>query len=192
MRQVLLSILPIALVASCSAGDRASHQTQRGNSVDRTTLAKLELTSPAFADGQQIPTQYSCDGAGQSPPLAWGDPPRNTKSFAMVIDDPDAPSGTFRHWGVYDIPPGQRDLAAGAGAPTRSSLMQSLNDGGKPGYTGMCPPKGHGLHLYHFRLFALDVSALDLPAAAKVKDIEDAALKHAIGQGELVGTYERK
>lgn len=159
--------------------------------MEQASLAKLSLTSSAFRDGQAIPAQYSCDGANQSPPLSWGEPPPGTRSFALAIDDPDAPSGTFRHWAVYDIPAGTRALAAGAGAAGNGPFKQSLNDGGKPGYTGMCPPKGNGPHHYHFRLFALDVANLDLPADAKVKDVEDAAAGHLLAEGELVGTFER-
>jgi len=104
-----------------------------------------------------------------------------------VIDDPDAPSGTFRHWGTYDIPAAARSIASGEKAGT-----EVKNDAGTLGYTGPCPPPGHGLHHYHFKLFALDVDRLNLSADAKVADVENAASAHAIGQGELVGTYERR
>ena len=190
--RTLAPVLALVALASCGADQRASNAAQGGNNVDNATLAKLNLTSTAFADGRPIPVQYSCDGSNQSPPLSWSEPPHGTKSFALVIDDPDAPSGTFRHWGVYDLPPTQQALAAGAGAADNGSLKQSLNDSGKPGYTGMCPPKGHGPHHYHFRLFALDVANLELPANAKVEDIEDAARGHSLADGELIGTFERR
>lgn len=155
--------------------------------MENTTLARLDLTSSAFQNGQPIPTQYTCDGADQTPALEWGDPPQGTKSFALVIDDPDAPSGTFRHWGVYDIPASARSLGGGQRAGA-----EVANDFGKAGYGGPCPPKGHGPHHYHFKLFALDVGRLDIPAGATVADVENAAAKHAIAQGELIGTYERR
>ncbi len=153
---------------------------------ENATLTQLGLTSGAFQEGQPIPRQYSCDGADQSPPLAWGEPPQGTKSFALVVDDPDAPGGTFRHWGAYDIPATARSIAAGEAVGT-----QAANDFGKSGYGGPCPPEGHGVHHYHFKLFALDVDKLDLPANAKVADVERAADAHAIGRAELIGTYER-
>ena len=151
------------------------------------TLAKLSLTSEAFKDGQPIPAQYTCDGAEQTPLLHWGEPPPATKSFALVIDDPDAPSGTFRHWGVFDIPASTRSVGGG-----QRIGNEVANDFGKPGYGGPCPPKGHGPHHYHFKLFALNVDRLDIGSGAKVADVENAAAKHAIAQGELVGTYERR
>jgi Raf kinase inhibitor-like YbhB/YbcL family protein len=119
--------------------------------------------------------------------LKWGEPPAGTKSFALVIDDPDAPSGAFRHWGVFDIPASARSIGGGQQIGT-----EVKNDFGKPGYGGPCPPKGHGEHHYHFKLFALDADRLDVSPGAKVADVETAARQHAIAEGELVGTYERE
>ena len=155
--------------------------------MENATLIKLSLASDAFQDGQPIPTQYTCDGADQTPALRWGEPPPATKGFALVIDDPDAPSGTFRHWGVYDIPASARSIGGSQKIGT-----EVHNDFGKPGYGGPCPPPGHGVHHYHFKLFALDTDKLGLAPNAKVVDVEQAARRHALGQGELVGTYERK
>lgn len=155
--------------------------------MDQATRAKLSLTSDSFANGQPIPARYTCDGANQTPVLHWGEPPSGTKSFALVVDDPDAPSGTFRHWGVFDIPASARSI--GTGQRLGSEVR---NDFGKPGYGGPCPPKGHGPHHYHFKLFALSVDRLELGSGASVADVERAAERHAIAQGELVGTFERK
>ena len=155
--------------------------------VEKASLTRVNLTSSAFQNGGAIPTQYTCDGADQTPALMWGDPPSGTRSFALVIDDPDAPSGTFRHWGVYDIPASARSTGGAERVGT-----EVANDFGKPGYGGPCPPKGHGPHHYHFKLFALDVEKLDIGAGAKVVDVENAAIKHAIAEGELIGTYERR
>ena len=155
--------------------------------MQNATLAKLSLTSDAFQDGKPIPAQYTCDGANQTPALQWSDPPEGTRSFAIVIDDPDAPSGTFRHWGVFDIPGSARSIGGGRKVGTEVS-----NDFGKPGYGGPCPPKGHGPHHYHFRLFAVGVDRLTLGPNAKVEDVENEATKHAIAEGELIGTYERR
>ncbi len=186
----LLRIAPalvLTALASCGASNHAANRSNGGSSVENATIAKLNLTSSAFQDGQPIPTQYTCDGAHERPALSWGGPPAGTKSFALVIDDPDAPSGTFRHWGVYDIPSTARSLGG-----TQWIGTEVTNDFGKPGYGGPCPPKGHGPHHYHFKLFALDVDKLDIAAGAKVADVENAAARHAIAKGELIGTYERR
>ena len=155
--------------------------------MENATLTNLSLTSEAFEEGQPIPAEFTCDGANRSPALAWGEPPPGTKSFALIVDDPDAPSGLYRHWGAYDIPPNTRSVAAG-----QSVGSQAINDPGKPGYSGPCPPPGHGVHHYHFKLYALDVEQLGIQPNAKIAEVEDAAKPHAIGQGELIGTYERK
>jgi Raf kinase inhibitor-like YbhB/YbcL family protein len=185
MRALVPAILCI-LAASCGGASPAANEAEGGTSMENATLAKLSLTSEAFQNGQAIPTEYTCDGADQSPALSWGDPPPGTKSFALVIDDPDAPSGTFRHWGVYNIPASARSIGG-----SRRIGTEVANDFGKQGYGGPCPPKGHGPHHYHFKLFALDVE-LNLGADAKVEDVENAASNHAIAEGELIGTYERK
>ena len=151
----------------------------------------MSLTSNAFESGQPIGELYSCDGRNISPPLAWAGAPDDAQSLAITIDDTDAPGGTFRHWAVYDIPPNLRDLPAGAGRAGSAAFKQGLNDGGKPGYAGMCPPKGKGVHHYHFHLFALDVAALDLPEGASVKQVEKAAEQHQLATAELVGTFAR-
>ena len=181
------AVLAMIALASCGADDRTPTQSRGDNIVENATLAKLSLSSDAFQDGQPIPTQYTCDGADQTPTLRWGEPPAGTKSFALVVDDPDAPSGTFRHWGVYDIPASARSIGG-----AQKLGAEVTNDFGKPGYGGACPPKGHGPHHYHFKLFALDADRLGISDNAKVEDVEAAAKQKAIGQGELVGTYERK
>jgi Raf kinase inhibitor-like YbhB/YbcL family protein len=183
---MLPRLIPLVIcmaLASCGANDRSSGE----NAVENATLAKLTLTSDAFQNGQPIPTQFTCDGADRTPSLKWDEPPAGTKSFALVIDDPDAPSGTFRHWGVFDIPASARSIGDNQHVGT-----EVANDFGKPGYGGPCPPKGHGPHHYHFKLFALNTEKLGVPGSAKVVDVENAAKQHAIAQGELVGTYERR
>jgi hypothetical protein len=183
----LAPALALAALASCGARNHATHELNGGTAVENATLNKLELTSSAFQSGQPIPLRYTCDGENQSPALSWGDPPPGTKSFALVTDDPDAPNGIFRHWGVFDIPASTRSIGGGQRVGT-----EVTNDFGKTGYGGPCPPKGHGPHHYHFKLFALDVDKLNIAAGAKVLDVENEATKHAIAQGELVGTYERR
>ena len=184
-----LSIAPLvalAALASCGASSGSANQARGGGAVDNATLTKLDLISDRFKNGQPIPKQFTCDGADQTPVLRWGAPPEGTKSFALVIDDPDAPSGTFRHWGVFDIPASARSIGDGKHVGT-----EVTNDFDKPGYGGPCPPPGHGPHHYHFKLFALDTDRLGLLPSAKVADVENAARQHAIAEGEIVGTYER-
>jgi Raf kinase inhibitor-like YbhB/YbcL family protein len=186
LRAFVPAILCVAL-ASCGAADHANRQPNGAATVDNDTLTKLNLISDSFKDGQPIPKQFTCDGTDQTPVIRWGAPPEGTKSFALVIDDPDAPSGTFRHWGVFDIPASARSIGDGKRIGT-----EVTNDFGKAGYGGPCPPPGHGPHHYHFKLFALDTEKLGLSANSKVADVENAARQHAIAQGELVGVYERK
>ena len=151
----------------------------------------LSVASPAFSNGQRIPERYSRSGGNVSPPLEWHDAPRNTRSFAVVVEDPDAPRGTFRHWAVYNVPPAYQGLGedSGAGSPG-AALEMAVNDFGNRTYDGPQPPHGHGMHHYHFRLLALDVPELRLPARASVKEVMDAAQPHVIGEAETVGTYE--
>jgi hypothetical protein len=152
--------------------------------VENATATPFALTSEAFADGQAIPILFTCDGADQPPPLAWSDPPQGTRSFALIVDDPDAPGGTFRHWAAYDIAPSARSLGG--------NLIQAANDFGKTSYGGPCPPKGHGPHRYRFKLLALSVDKLEVGSAPKVSMVEAAAAEHLLGRAELTGVYERK
>ena len=140
-----------------------------------------------ISEGRPIQQLFTCDGADQSPQLIWDQPPAGTKSVALIMDDPDAPSGTFRHWAAYDISPGTRSIPRG-----HTVGKQAVNGFGKAGYGGPCPPKGRGPHHYHFKLYSLDVAALDIPAGAKVEQVEAEARKHELGMAELTGTYERK
>ena len=186
MRMILPTIVAVA-VASCGSNSGATNQMNGEAPVENATIAKLTLGSDAFSEGQPIPLEFTCDGANRTPTIHWSDTPSGTKSFALVIDDPDAPSGTFRHWGVFDIPASTRSIGG-----TQHIGTEVSNDFGKLGYGGPCPPKGHGPHHYHFKLFALGIGKLGLSADAKVVDVENAARQHAIAEGELIGTYERK
>jgi Raf kinase inhibitor-like YbhB/YbcL family protein len=172
-------VAPLTLLASCGAATEAD-------------MADFMLKSDAFAEGQALPTQFTCDGADQSPPLSWSEPPGGTKSFALIVDDPDAPSGTFSHWAAFNIPASTRNLAAGAGNKSEAPMAQARNDFGNNGYGGACPPQGHGPHRYRFKLLALDVDRLNVPSEAKARDVEAQAEEHLVARAELMGTYERK
>jgi Raf kinase inhibitor-like YbhB/YbcL family protein len=149
----------------------------------------MHLASAAFADGQTLPMEFTCDGAGRSPPLQWTDPPGGTRSFALVMDDPDVPHGTFHHWGVYDLPPDGRQLAAGAAEAGAGAPAQTSNDFGEAGYGPPCPPRGDAPHHYRFRLMALDVGELGSPA--QVKDVLDSSEGHVLARAQLVALYGR-
>jgi Raf kinase inhibitor-like YbhB/YbcL family protein len=151
----------------------------------------LSVDSPAFHNGERIPERYSRNGGNVSPPLEWHDAPRNTRSFALVVEDPDAPKGTFRHWAIYDVPPAHQGLEEdSASLRSRTALHMAVNDFGNRGYDGPQPPHGHGAHHYHFRLLALDVPQLRLSPRASVKDVLAAARSHVIAEAETVGTYQ--
>jgi Raf kinase inhibitor-like YbhB/YbcL family protein len=150
----------------------------------------FKLTIGAFAEGDVIPKLYTCEGADVSPSLEWSGEPRDTKSFALVADDPDAPAGTWSHWLLWNIPASVRSLAQGF---KPGQLGESgTNDFGKPGYNGPCPPRGHGPHRYFFNLHALDVPSLDLRAGAKRANLDRALRGHVLAQAQYMGRYERK
>lgn len=150
----------------------------------------LTLSSPAFAPGKPIPDEYSCKGRNMSPALAWSGAPSNTASYALILDDPDAPSGTFTHWVIYNIPAISKGLAQ-AIAPTPTfddGTAQGNNSGNRRYYEGPCPPSG--THRYFFRLYALD-ARLDLPAGATAAELRAAMQGHILAQGELMGTFSK-
>ena len=129
----------------------------------------MELASSAFADGSAIPRRFTCDGDNLSPPLQWSGAPAGTRSFVLLCDDPDAPSGTWHHWAAYDIPPTAVELAVGAAQDKK--MKQAVNDFRKPGYGGPCPPHGHGPHRYHFRFLALSTEHLRVHSNASCRDV---------------------
>jgi Raf kinase inhibitor-like YbhB/YbcL family protein len=152
----------------------------------------LTITSPAFKQGEVIPTRYTRDGENISPPLEWHDAPPETRSFVLLVEDPDAPSGTFRHWTMYNIPAGDSGLPEGASGQGRVGTGEGVNGFGNARYDGPQPPRGHGPHHYHVRLAALDVPQLNVPSSAKAEDIWTKALPHIIAEAELVGVYARR
>ena len=142
------------------------------------------LTSPAFRNGASIPTAYTCDGKNFSPPLRWTAPPKRTRSFALLMDDPDAPSGTFTHWIGWNIPAQARSIPRAAHAP-----VEGANGAGRPGYTGPCPPSGPAHH-YVFRLYALNAK-LRLARGAGVAAFKSALRGHVLATAKLTGRYGR-
>jgi len=153
--------------------------------------AQLTLASSAIAPGAVIASDYSCTGADRSPALAWSNAPQSTKTFALVVEDPDAPGGTFIHWVAYNIP--ARATSLPAGVPRTAEIpgggTNGINGFEHIGYNGPCPPPGQ-MHHYHFRLFALD-STLTTGDKADAAAIESAMKGHVVATAELVGTFER-
>lgn len=151
----------------------------------------LQLKSVAFENGQPIPKRHTSDGEDISPSLAWSDPPNETKTFALLGDDPDAPRGTWVHWVLFNLPADARELAEAV--PTSATLAngakQGTNDFGKLGYGGPAPPRGKP-HRYFFKLFALD-RALDLAAGATKDQVLAACQGHILAEAQLMGKYQR-
>lgn len=151
----------------------------------------LQITTTAFPNGGTIPQKFTCDGPDVSPLLAWSEPPAGTKAFALIMDDPDAPAGTWVHWVLYDLP------ASASGLPENVPKQPELEDGArqgrndfrKTGYGGPCPPAGKP-HRYFFRLYALD-SPTQLKAGASRAELEKAMKSHILAQAELMGRYGR-
>jgi Raf kinase inhibitor-like YbhB/YbcL family protein len=151
----------------------------------------IKIISTAFSEGNPIPKKYTCDAQDASPPLAWSGAPAETKSLALIVDDPDAPVGTWVHWVIYNLPPMLTELKEGiAKTPTvEGGGIQGNNDFRKVGYGGPCPPRGKP-HRYFFKLYALD-QMLELKSGASKADVEKAMRGHILAQGQLIGTYSR-
>lgn len=150
----------------------------------------MQLISSAFKNGEPVPTRYTCDGMDVSVPLSWTDPPVGTESFALIMDDPDAPMGTWVHWVLYNIPAGTRELPEGVkpDATLADGSRHGQNSWKRLGYGGPCPPRG--THRYFFKLYALD-TVLDLAPGATKETLLKAMAGHILAQVELMGTYRR-
>lgn len=145
----------------------------------------INLTSPAFSEGGSIPRKYTCDGENISPELLWSSLPPESKSIAIIVDDPDAPAGTWVHWVLYDIPPQMTSLSEGY----RGAGINGVNDFRRLGYGGPCPPKGSN-HRYFIKIYALDI-LLQLKQGATKNEVEKAMKGHVLAQGQLMGRYGR-
>lgn len=151
----------------------------------------MDLKSSAFQKGADIPRKYTCDGTDLSPPLTWESPPSGSKSFALIVDDPDAPVGTWVHWVLYDLPQETKELSEGVPASDTlpNGAKQGVNDFRKIGYGGPCPPPGPA-HRYFFKLYALDTQMNLKPRATKQR-LVDAMKGHILAEAELIGRYKR-
>jgi hypothetical protein len=148
-------------------------------------MAEFVVSSSAFEQGQPIPARHTCEADDLSPPLEWSGVPSGARSLALIVDDPDAPGGTFTHWIAWGLDPRAAGLAEG-----ETVSIEGRNDFGAVGYRGPCPPPGHGAHRYYFRLFALDAE-LDLASGSTRQDLERTIGTQVLAVAELMGTYER-
>ncbi|MES2154643.1 MAG: YbhB/YbcL family Raf kinase inhibitor-like protein [bacterium] len=147
----------------------------------------MQITSPAFRNGQPIPLEHTCKGRDASPEISWTGLPDGTGAVALILDDPDAPGGTWTHWTLWDLPPTVMSLAAGADV-TRLGAVLGTTSARTQGYHGPCPPSG--THRYFFTIYALD-GMLGLPRGAKVDELRAAIKGRALGKGQLMGTFSK-
>jgi Raf kinase inhibitor-like YbhB/YbcL family protein len=151
----------------------------------------LTISSSAFAPQGPIPREFTRYDANVSPPVEWHDAPAETRSFALIVEDPDAPDGIFHHWVAYDIPASSTNLKEGEGSREAVTMLRmGRNDFGNTRYDGPQPPAGHGAHHYHFRLLALKVSELDVPAQSAAEVILEAAKAQCLAEAEIVGVCQ--
>lgn len=148
----------------------------------------MKLQSTVFENGKIIPSKYTCDGDDISPPLSWSGAPTHTQSFVLIVDDPDAPIGTWDHWILFNIPAHVTELAKNM-TQLPNGTLAGKNSWGKTSYGGPCPPSG--VHRYFFKLYALD-TVLQLPSSANKSQIMQAMESHVIATAELMGKYERQ
>lgn len=200
MKKILFTALAIGITACTAppAQDVSPTETKIINPQTETETIiiqpteevpmSFEITSPAFANAEAIPADYSCKGRNTSPALTWSEPPAAAQSLALIMDDPDAPMGTWVHWVVFNIPASSRALQEST--PTDPQLsdgsLQGKTSAGSNGYHGPCPPSG--THRYFFKLYALD-TMLDLSSTADKKDLLAAMEGHILANAELMGTF---
>jgi Raf kinase inhibitor-like YbhB/YbcL family protein len=181
----------LLLAGGCSPGGNAGPApAARGPSPPASAptakAGAISLTTPSFSDGGSIPAAYTCDGGNHSPALRWNGAPAGTRSFVLMMHDPDAPDGDFTHWLLYDVPANTAQLPEGSAAG-----LAGANEFGKSGYGGPCPPPGPPHH-YVFDLYALDEGTTGLPLGARRVDVDAAIRGHVLAQGRIQGVYQRK
>jgi len=182
MRTALAALAGVGLVVPAAAA-RADEVAGLAGSI--------KVTSSAFDDGGKIPTEYTCEGKGVPPPISWSALPQETKSLAVLVEDPDAPNGTFEHFVAFNLPPDRRSLpseALKAIAPG-SALKTARNSSGTIGFAPICPPSGR--HHYRFEVVALD-QMLSLSPASDAQAVRAAMQGHVLARGELVGVYGKR
>ena len=188
--KIMIALTLCGLVSVYGCAKPMEPQTKSG--VESSKSGTFAIKSGAFAENAPIPAKYTCDGANVSPPLKWSNAPKGTKSFVLICLDPDAPSGTFTHWIIYNIPPTITKLPENLAkvGESKSGIRQGKNDFGKIGYDGPCPPKGDPHH-YQFQFSALKTK-LTLKAGASLAQLETAIGENRLGEAETNGTYQKK
>jgi Raf kinase inhibitor-like YbhB/YbcL family protein len=177
------------VLLGCASQPQPAAQQPNSNQPKEDKM-EIKITSAAFNEGQLIPRQYTCDGMNLSPPLEWIGVPKNAMTLAIICDDPDAPSGTWVHWMLYNLPAERIGLIENV-PPTEKvpgGGVQGTNDFRKIGYGGPCPPRG--THRYFFKIYALD-GELSLKAGVTKAELLKAMEGHTLAQGQLMGTYSR-
>ena len=180
---IFLIIITI-FIAGCNVETKKEELAEKPMKISGGVV-KMKLTSMAFENNKEMPSEYTCDGPNIAPELNIKDIPENAKSLALIMDDPDAPAGTWAHWVVWNIPPDTMTIKKGK----EPKGTQGTTSFGRRGYGGPCPP--FGTHRYFFKLYALD-KMLGLKEGSNKEDLEDAMDGHIIEKAELMGTYKRK
>ncbi len=183
---VLAYAIILFLIIGCSEQKNTEkiNEQVNGKKIQTNGVVTMKLTSPEFSHNGNIPSELTCDGSDISPALIISDVPPNAKSLVMIVDDPDAPVGTWDHWIVFNIPPSTIQIPKG----TEPEGTAGKNSWGRTGYGGPCPPSG--THRYFFKLYALDI-VLNLPQGAAKKELERAMEGHILAQAQLMGRYKR-
>jgi Raf kinase inhibitor-like YbhB/YbcL family protein len=181
------------LITAC--GDDAETPTESPpvteTAAEEQEIVVFSMSSDAFGPDEAIPPRFTCDGKNVSPALSWSGAPQDTQSYALIVDDPDAPGGDFAHWVLYNLPAEGQDLPEAVAKTERPEIggLQGKNDFGDIGYGGPCPPPDDP-HRYRFSLYALD-ELLELGPGASKQDVLDDMQDHVLGEAQLVGSYER-
>jgi Raf kinase inhibitor-like YbhB/YbcL family protein len=188
-RSLAISTLSLLMFLACTSRPQPIAKAPAANTPAQEKPG-IKLTSTAFKEGEPIPRQYTCDGVNISPPLEWTGLPKTAKTIAIIADDPDAPSGNWVHWVLYNLPADNIGLVENL--PPAENLkaggFQGKTDFEKIGYGGPCPPAG--THRYFFKIYALD-GELPLKAGATKDELLKAMEGHIVGQAQLMGTYRR-
>jgi Raf kinase inhibitor-like YbhB/YbcL family protein len=178
----MVRALAVVLLALSVIAPPAPAAAQEGDSMD----SAFAVASPAFANGEPIPERFTVDGANVSPPLAISNPPEGTVTFALVVDDPDAPRGTWVHWVAWNLPATTREISEGS---LPAGAVEGRNSWGRTGYGGPSPPSG--THRYHFKLYAVD-DWLQLPRSTDKIALIEALEGRVLARAQLTGTYSRR
>jgi Raf kinase inhibitor-like YbhB/YbcL family protein len=187
MRVTMLS-MSLLLLAACENRNSSEEAPISALKPAEAARATMRITSPAFVADGAIPAQFTCDQQSVAPKLEWSGVPSSARSLALIVTDPDAPSGTFTHWVVYDLPASATTILEGARLPDGARV--GTNDAKKPGWAAPCPPAASGVHHYTFTLYALDQKLGDIGKPTRA-DLERRMAGHVIATGQLTGTYEK-